>query len=210
MIKHSCPACGGEVVLKSKASIYAVCTYCKSTLLRQDQDLELYGKVSEVLDDLTPLQVGTRGQYSGHPFEILGRLRMGWDNGFWNEWYLLLDTGEEAWLAEAQGFYAICFPNTEFSPPPRNEVLFGCYVEVSSREERYEVVDIKSTVCLGSEGELPFPAPKGRQSTSIDLLGEGKKFANIEYSEFGTNFYRGEYREFDDFDFQNLRELEGW
>jgi hypothetical protein len=37
--------------------------------------------------------------------------------------------------------------------------------------QKLKVVDIKKAVCIGSEGELPFPAPRGRQTTAIDLLG---------------------------------------
>ena len=118
MFSLSCPACGGQVVFKSRASIYAVCSYCKSTLLRQDMELEKYGSVAEVQWDQPPLQIGTRGKYGFNPFEVIGRYRMAWAEGYWNEWYILFDDGRDGWLAEAQGFYAVLFEDVRGNVPP--------------------------------------------------------------------------------------------
>jgi len=75
---------------------------------------------------------------------------------------------------------------------------------------KYKIVDIKSAICLGSEGELPFIAPKGRKILSIDLLGHQGEFANIEIDKDKNRLYLGNYMEWNDFHFQNLRPLENW
>ena len=219
MFKLLCPACGGEVVFKSKASIFVVCTYCKSSLLRQDLNLELYGKMAELQEDLTPFQIGTKGYWSKNPFELLGRLRMSWDSGYWNEWYVLFGDGQEGWLAEAQGFYSICLEDKDSPIPDRDDIKVGARFDFKDSNNslldflnkgEYEVCDIKKVICIGSEGELPFKAPTGRKSTSIDLNSNDGKFACIEYHEDGNRLFVGEYIEFDDFGFTNLRDIEGW
>ena len=39
--------------------------------------------------DLSPFQIGTRGEWKGRGFEIVGRLRVEWEQGSWNEWCIL-------------------------------------------------------------------------------------------------------------------------
>jgi hypothetical protein len=110
MITLNCPSCGAHVEFKSKASVFAVCSFCKSTLVRSDMNLEKIGEMADLLDDLTPLQIGTMGVYEGKMFEIVGRLQVSYPEGYWNEWYALFSDSNPCWLAEAQGFYAVCLP----------------------------------------------------------------------------------------------------
>jgi hypothetical protein len=70
----------------------AVCNYCKSTIVRHDKDLEILGKMSEMPPDMSPIQIGTTGILGKDKFEIVGRQRIGYENGSWNEWYMLFQT----------------------------------------------------------------------------------------------------------------------
>ena len=125
MLSLNCPSCGAAVNFQSKASVFAVCSFCKSTLVRQDIDLKAIGKMSELQDDLTPFQVGTTGMFFQEKFELVGRLKIPYQDGFWNEWYALFGDGKEAWLAEAQGFLGLCFPVADWQPPDLSELFNG-------------------------------------------------------------------------------------
>lgn len=209
-MKLGCPACGAEVDFKSRSAVFAVCSYCQSTLIRHDVDLEAIGKMAELPPDMSPFQVGTRGTYEGKRFELLGRLKIAWEDGVWNEWYALFDDGREGWLAEAQGFFMMSFPQAvPSSLPDAAAVKVGRRITLASGQ-KFTVDDIKQATCVGSEGELPFPAPRGRESLSVDLSGPEATFANIEYAEDGRRLYTGKYVEFDDLKLSNLRELDGW
>ncbi len=218
MLKFSCPSCGAEIVFKSTASIYGICSYCKSTTVRHDLNLELYGKMSDLKEDLSPFCLGTKGFYKQQHFELIGRLRLKWENGFWNEWFVLLPNGLEAWLAEAMGFYMFSRPSNASNLPFASEVKIG--EKYKFQNTIFQVEDIKEATCIGSEGELPFLAPVGRTITSIDLSSaDGLSFANLEYEQASAQLttkltakrlYLGEYLNFDDFNFSNLREIEGW
>ncbi len=214
MLSLSCPSCGATVPFKSKASVFAVCSFCRSTLVRQDMDLEAIGKMAELQDDLTPLQIGTTGKYKGKAFEIIGRMKVAYDDGFWNEWYLYFSEGKEneGWLAEAQGFYAVCFPVHENLAPPRDQASNMTAGRLIDFEDKgvFQVEDIHEVKCLVSEGELPVNAPKGRESLSVDLTGPNVQMATIEYGKDEVRVFAGGYQEFDDFKFHNLREIEGW
>ena len=46
------------------------------------------------IENDSPLELGMRGYYQGHHFEIRGVVRLEHEaGGFWDEWYLLFDDG---------------------------------------------------------------------------------------------------------------------
>lgn len=209
MITCNCPSCGAPVSFRLKSSVFAVCSYCKSTIVRHDMNLSIVGKMSDLQDDMTPLQIGTRGTYNGVMFEIIGRLKIGYSNGFWNEWYSFFGGEKVGWLAEAQGFYAMCFPFANGNIPTKDSVQPGTQIDLKP-EGVFKVEDIRSVNCLFSEGELPLNANKGRQSLSVDLIAANKKMATIEYAEDAVRVFSGSYQDFDSFRFKNLRSIDGW
>lgn len=208
-MKASCPSCGADVPFKSRFAFMAVCNYCKSTIVRHDQNLETLGKMSDMPADMSPLQIGTTGIYEKEKFEILGRQKIGYENGSWNEWYILFQDGTDAWLADAQGFLMVSFENRGFkdfpavsSLKPRSDMMIG--------KTKFTVDDIKQVTCKGSEGELPFKCLVGRKSTSIDLVGNGRQFANLDFTADETHLFLGRYVEVEELELKNLRQVDGW
>lgn len=228
-----CPACGAVINFRSSVSVYAVCAYCQSMVVRHDVELEAIGTMAELPDDMSPLQIGSEGVYNNVPFLILGRAKMAWDDGTWNEWFFWINDGRKGWLAEAQGFFAASFEidqpwDEETQRALRNLLVaynIGVEGETKTRSPAdkpglgrhlklrgvfYRIVDIKKAVCVGSEGELPFSAPRGRSVTSLDLIGPGGEFGCVEIEGQKARLFLGHYREWDEFHLRNLRELEGW
>lgn len=196
---------------RTQSSIFAVCSFCKSTLVRQDKDLNLVGKMADLPYDISPLQVGTTGYYQDRKFELVGRLRVAYPDGYWNEWYALFASDHVGWLAEAQGFYALCTPfeGDTSNLPPKFDLRPGQPVDLSP-VALFSITDIRRAVCIYSEGELPMQAAEGRASISVDLLAPDERMATIEYADDETRVFTGKYVDFDDFKFQNLREIDGW
>ena len=60
--RAACPACGAPVEFKSAASAFAVCGYCRSTVVRKGDALERMGTMAELFDDHTALQLGAAGK----------------------------------------------------------------------------------------------------------------------------------------------------
>ena len=209
MLTLNCPSCGAIVEFRSKASVFAVCSYCKATLVRQDMNLTNIGKMADLKYDMTPLQIGCFGNYNGARFELIGRLKVGYSEGFWNEWYALFADERTAWLAEAQGFYALCFAVQAIALPDKDDLQPGMVVDLR-KAGFFNVDDIRSVKCLFSEGELPVNAVQGRQSLSVDLIGQDNQMATIEYAHEETRVFAGEYQDFDTFRFSNLRVIDGW
>ena len=88
-----CPACGAPVEFKSAQSAYAVCAYCHSTVVREGDALKRIGKMAELFDDHSPLQLGAAGQIDGQGFQLVGRLQYKYAQGTWNEWHALMASG---------------------------------------------------------------------------------------------------------------------
>lgn len=209
MVKLNCTSCGAEVPFRSKASVFAVCSFCKSTLVRQDMNLELLGKMADLQYEVTPFQVGTSGTYNHNAFTIIGRLKVSYRNGFWNEWYVIFNDGDTGWLAEAQGFLAMCFPRQDVPIPDSSTLQIGDPCDLKG-VGRFFVDDGRDVICVYSEGELPMNAMKGRESYSVDLSGDDGEFATIEYAKGEDRLFIGRYADFDDFQFKDLRRIDGW
>lgn len=209
--RFNCPACGGEVEFRSPASIFSVCPYCRMTCLRRDVNIETLGKMAELPTDSSVLQIGVVGKYEKRDFCLVGRIRQEWTDGLWSEWYALFGDGSEGWLAEAQGSMMMSFevPGAEAFAPPRSTIRVGLVVKVPKLGE-FEVTDIKEATCTGSEGELPFPGPQGRQALSVDLSGQDDRFGCLDYSAQGVRFYAGKYVEFEQLGLSGLRTIDGW
>ncbi len=190
-----------------------MCSYCRSSLLRSDEGLKQLGTMAEVPEDISPLQLGVTGVIGKKTFEVVGRLVQGWEDGYWNEWYLLLSDGTGAWLGEAQGFwmYSERKPELEKSVPgSADKVQVGKRLHING-VGKFHVNDRKRATCIASEGSLPFASPQGRTSVSFDLSGDQNAFATLDYSVSEPVFlYLGQHLEFESFQFKNLRTFEGW
>jgi len=233
---HECPNCGAAVPFASAIAVFAVCGHCRSSVVRRDAQVELMGQQAQLPPDISPLQIGTRGEFDGRSFTIIGRVRVGYREGTWNEWCADFGDGAWGWVAEAQGFYQVSF---EVAPPDdlpgvsewraagdvrgygnvpplidyrlsqgREALKVGRSFTLAGTT--YRVRDTKQTEILFSEGSLPFLAIPGRTAISGDLGGADRAFANLEYSNEGIRLFTGRYCTFEDLKFQDLRLLPGW
>lgn len=215
-----CPQCGAEVKFLSSLSLWIVCPYCDSTLVRTDLDVQSIGKMSELRPDISPLQVGTTGTYKDRPFTVAGRIRNCWSDGEWNEWFIVFSTfspgnPSTGWIAEAQGEWMLSY-SLQMNTDQKEALALslrtarpGHSLKVDGTE--FSLTDTRVIVCEGSEGELPFRCPKGRRSTVFDFRNQEGRFASIDLSaEEELLCFVGEFVEFGDFKFKNLRELNDW
>lgn len=208
-LNFSCPSCGAEVKFKLRSSVFGVCGFCALMIVRHDLSLESFGKMVQMPVDMSPLQIGTQGMLDRDRFEIVGRRRVGWSAGFWNEWYLAFSSNKEGWLSDAQGNIMISFPSTPNSKlPPIQDIKPSSKILID--HVSYSVNDVLNVRTIASEGELPFKGKPDDQSISVDLMSGRDLFANLEIAEEETRFYIGKYFEFPDLKLQNLRSIDGW
>ncbi len=191
----SCPTCGAPVTFRSAASVMAVCDYCKSTLVKDAASVRNVGRMSDVLEDYSPIQVNTSGSFDeGHGtlgFVVVGRIQLRYDAGFWNEWYVLDDAGAGAWLSDASGQFAF----TRADPPERwaqwplpafEAIRPGSPLDVGQAPDGSRLVylagDVRTARCTGGQGELPFVVGAGYTARVADFH-RGIEFLTLDYSD---------------------------
>ncbi|MBS1139143.1 MAG: hypothetical protein H6R13_596 [Proteobacteria bacterium] len=203
-LNASCPSCGAPVVFKSASSVFAVCEYCQSTLVRHDQNLEDIGKMAALVEDRSPLQLGSEGSYKGVHFALIGRIQIKYSQGIWNEWHLLFDDMRTGWLSEAGGEYVLTF--AQFVPealPQFDDLKIGQRFVLAS--QTWTVSNIENAECVAGQGELPFKVGAGYPVSAVDLRNQ-KSFATLDYSETPPLLFVGEAVDFKSLKMANLRE----
>jgi len=170
------------------------------------------GTIAALPDDISPFQIGTAGQYKNIHFLIIGRVRMSWENGGWNEWFLWLNNGQKGWLAEAQGFLAISFEQDLPEYAEWKHKPLGLEQNITIGGEAFTIADCKEAECTSCEGELPSFIKSGQKSYVADALNSAGKFVSLscDQSWYAKELFIGSYIEFNALNFKNLRELPGW
>jgi hypothetical protein len=177
-----CPQCGAPVEFRSAASASAVCSYCRSTLLREGDALRRIGRSAELFDDHSPLRLGAGGRHQGVAFTIVGRLQYAYEGGTWNEWHALFDTGRSGWLSEDNGRYVMAFDAPAPPGVPRAEALrAGERQALDGRA--WSVASVTRATLLAAEGELPRPPVARGPFVVADLRNEAGEVATLDYSE---------------------------
>jgi len=184
----ACPNCGAPVEFASPASASAVCSFCRSTLVRDGDALRKVGRVAEVFDDHSPLQLGVSGRYQGLGFTVIGRLQYRYAEGTWNEWHVLFDQPgadgrpNAGWLSEDNGAYVVSFD----APPPADLPPIG---ELQVGERRliggsgWTVASVQQATLQSAEGELPRPPRLDTPFTVADLRSERGEVASTDNGE---------------------------
>lgn len=205
MLKANCPNCGGEIEFKSKTTLLNVCSYCRSNVIRMDQDLAVIGEQAELQQDMSPLQIGSFGKYKKKSFQVLGRQVMKWSDGRWSEWYIMFNDGSGAWIAEAQGEFYLNFLSSD-----ENEFDHRTPQAFTYKGSYFQEVDRKEVICEGSEGELPFKVFQGVKSVVTDYTNGEGGFATIEKVDGEILIHVGEVTTLKDLQMKNLRVFHGW
>lgn len=177
----SCPSCGAQVQFRSHASVLAVCEYCKTTILKDADSVKDLGKMSDVLEDYSPIQIGTSGVSDGLGFTVIGRIQLQYSAGRWNEWYVLFDDGNPAWLGDSSGLYALTTEKPAKGPMPGfSEVVPGQPYAIAGAG--FTAAEVRTAQCTGGQGELPFQVGKGWEARVADFR-NGAFFLTLDYSD---------------------------
>ncbi|MES2205943.1 MAG: DUF4178 domain-containing protein [Pseudomonadota bacterium] len=176
-----CPGCGAPLQFLSHASVIAVCGYCKTTALKELNAVKNLGKMANVLEDYSVLQLGTTGVWQGEHFTIIGRIQLRYSAGLWNEWYILFDSGKTGWLGDSSGLYTLTFEYPATGDFPAWNTLVPAHTELIDKQE-YMVAEVRIADCIGGQGELPFKVGAGWQARVADFRYKNT-FLTLDYSD---------------------------
>jgi hypothetical protein len=182
----ACPNCGAPVEFRSAASAFAVCSFCKSTIVREGDDLRKIGQSAELFDDHSPLQLGASGKHQGSAFTLVGRIQYRYAQGTWNEWHALFDGGggeqKSGWLSEDNGRYVISFDTPLDGPVPASANLkAGAQVAVGGQS--WSVASVSVAKLIAAQGELPYKPNLDRGFVISDLRDSRGEVGTLDYSD---------------------------
>jgi len=183
----ACPNCGAPLEFASAASASAVCSYCRSSLLREGEALRKIGQSAELIEDYSPLQLGASGRYMGAGFTVVGRLQLGYADGQWNEWHLLFDgepdsaQARSAWLSEDNGSFVLSFDAAlQLVPPQAHELVLGASQILAG--QNWQIAALTPTTLLAAQGELPRPPELAREYLVAELRNAQDEVGTLDYS----------------------------
>jgi hypothetical protein len=208
-VEAVCPSCGAKIPFETSISATAICAYCRTLVMRDDQAIKDLGKVGALLADGSPIQIGAEGRYGSETFIVVGRLQMDYGQGVWNEWYLFFNDGKPGWLGEAQGLYALSFlAQVDGKLPLFKDIELEEKIAICGVP--YVVRDKRRARYASAEGQLPFAPKLGVEVAFADLGSADSHFATLDYDAYPPQVYLGHYVDFAQFEFKNLRSFEGW
>ena len=182
--RAACPNCGAPIEFRSAASAFAVCSFCKSTVVREGDALRKIGESAELFDDHSPLQLGASGTFQGAGFTLVGRLQYRYAEGTWNEWHALFENGKSAWLSEDNGRYVLAVDAPlDGAAPSATSLKAG--VQLTLAGQGWTVASVSAAKLIAAQGELPYAPNLTRGFVISDLRNARGEVATLDYSEPG-------------------------
>ncbi|MCE1246042.1 MAG: DUF4178 domain-containing protein [Firmicutes bacterium] len=169
----NCGSCGAPLEIISAYTKSMVCPYCDTTNIIEDQGLSPAGKMAKLSDAPGIFSIGRTGTLRGKKFEVLGRLRYGYDEGFWDEWFLQFSDNQAGWVTEEEGECTLFFKEMITSPIENVENLrVGQFVQVEGK--KVFITEISDAFIEGGEGELHYKVIPGKEVLHIEGNASGK------------------------------------
>lgn len=173
-----CPSCGGQIEADRRFAKLVVCQYCESAVLLDEKAARVAGKMAVLAQTPSDLFVGGTGKLLDRNFRILGRVRYGYERGYWDEWYLAFDDGSTTWISEDENNFSLETHEEGDIPVEYAEAYPGQNLTLG--ETIFHIDEKGVANCEGGEGQLPFPIISGEKVPFLDLS-MGDKFATVEY-----------------------------
>ena len=194
LYRAPCPACGAPVVFQSAQATHAVCSYCRSVVVRSGDALQRVGQVAEVFDDHSPLQIGASGRVPvdgrDAAFTLIGRVQLEAEAGRWTEWTALLTDGRTGTLSEDNGAYVFTQP-AQIAQPIPHASSFTVGEDTVLDGATWSVAATVRARVVSAEGELPGGPPLDRPFQVVELRNASGEVLAIDYGSDPPTAQRG-------------------
>lgn len=198
----ACPGCGGTRFSRGSKTIegededdddvvvsLARCTSCGKVFDKESPEYwRFFADRFVPGKNGLPLAIGMKGKIGEDSFEILGRIRYQederYDDSWWEEWYLLSDSGERGFLVVEDGHFEF-YTKTR----PVEELTFEEGVVRFDGQSLDAEEDGYTAHIAWFEGQFPWDAKLGESTWCIDTV-VGRERVAIERSEDEAEVWR--------------------
>lgn len=185
----NCPSCGAQIEADSRFAYMVVCESCDSSVVLDARAAHVAGKMSTLKPPSGVLYTGATGTLGEQEFRVLGRVRYGYGQGLWDEWFVSLEDGDCVWVSEDEDDLTVetyvHLPGTSFGHDflePGDRIRLG--------QEGFTVTEKDVATCEGGEGQLPFMIVPGERVPFLDLTGDDR-FGTVEFEDDGVRVFVG-------------------
>lgn len=148
--------------------------------MRDGDTLSRIGKMAELFNDFSPLQLQASGVWQGRNFTLVGRLQYRYAQGTWTEWYAVLDDGKPAFLSEDNGAYVFSLPTSlKREVPPAQSFRVGATTAINAKP--FSVASNEGVSLLSAQGELPRLPALGAPFAMVELRSADGNVLSIDY-----------------------------
>lgn len=185
-----CPGCGAPVEFRSAQSTHAVCGYCQSTVVRDGEVLKRLGKMAELFEDHSPLQLQASGRWNGKVFTLVGRLQYKSASGSWTEWEALFDDMSSGTLGEDNGAYVFSLPaKMQRAVPEAAQFRVGATTAIGGKP--FSIASNDQVSLVSAQGELPHLPPLNQPFAMVELRSAEGEVLSFDYGSQPPTVSRG-------------------
>jgi len=193
-VELNCPVCGAAVPSRLAYAKLLVCEHCNTSLFLEDEMVRNVGEKSALTEVPSILEIGRRFQYRNWLFEPYGRVRFDYGDGFWDEWWVVLDSGQGRWVSVDEGEIAVESPLDDERelldrPPDFDSLRIGRKVSFANLE--LTVTERNEATCIGVQGELPEVIRPGDKHRYAHLSGPRGVLLTLEFFDDRFKAFKG-------------------
>lgn len=197
MATATCPSCGGNLNITVQTSKMITCSYCGMISYINAGNLAMIGQKSFLVDYGSIFKIGKKGKIKDLDFQVIGRIRIDYEDGFFDEWYLDTPKGQK-WLSEDEGKFVFFHESNEIFNPKIFDLLNYSVGEVYNFNNSFLFVAEKSIAKInGGEGELPFQVEPNQSANYVDTL-YNQKLYSFEFLPNSVELHIGNYLDIND------------
>ncbi len=186
--------------------------------MRQGETLARIGKMAELFDDFSPLQLFATGRIQDKPFTLVGRLQYVYAGGRWTEWIVQLDgetvdgndalDGRLCTLSEDNGAYVFTQPYAlTVSPSPAGALAVGATTALDGQS--YTVTSNQQVTLVSAQGELPRLPDLGKPFAMVELRNDQGLVLSLDYGSAPPAASLGRSARLEDLQLTGLRDESG-
>ena len=172
----NCPSCGDRLSGIGPLVRSLECPSCAHWVFASEAGWSDGGRFAHQLEAPPLLGIGRAGRIGERVFTVAGRVRLGSEDGHWDEWWLESDGGTGFWLEEDDGRYAL-HESVALEVGAPVLAALGVGGTFTAGGSSWFVTEAFDATPLGAQGQLPFAFDGGTRLRCLDAVAAARELS---------------------------------